>query len=183
MGFSPVQKNYAEAVRWFAKAAEADDAQAQVYLAECYYFELGVPKDVERARALLERAKQQGKKSSRLTFSDTPISIDYNTLKPNTAPSGVSYSFTITYNATETPQTRLFLKRYAGVYFFRNLQDRDSAAAAYSELRNKLYELDKEALNNDGTAEEQRDRFTRRMGECNTALGTFESKIRSASRR
>lgn len=44
-GDDDVDRNYAEAMKWFSRAAEQNDAEAQYYLGRMYYEGLGVPKD------------------------------------------------------------------------------------------------------------------------------------------
>lgn len=44
-GNEDVDRNYAEALKWFSRAAEQNDAEAQYYMGKMYYGGLGVPKD------------------------------------------------------------------------------------------------------------------------------------------
>ena len=44
-----VEQNWDEAVRWYRKAAEQDNAFSQEQLAKCYREGLGVPIDLEEA--------------------------------------------------------------------------------------------------------------------------------------
>lgn len=44
-GNEDVDRNYAEAMKWFSRAAEQNDAEAQYYLGRMYYEGMGVPHD------------------------------------------------------------------------------------------------------------------------------------------
>lgn len=188
-GMSPIEKNYAEAVRWFTLGAEADDADSQVYLAECLYFELGTTKDVNRARKLLDRAKQQGRKSYRITFDDSSYYVLGEGVKPAAevykAPpqEKTFYAFTIKPVAFSKPQTRFFLEEYAGSYYFGSLSERETAASAFDHLYRLLKELDLEALNEEGTLSDQRNRFVQKLEECKAAHAVFDATLISAKKR
>ena len=54
-----VVKNEAEAVKWFRKAAEQGNADAQTFLADCYLFGRGVAKDEAEALTWFRRAAKQ----------------------------------------------------------------------------------------------------------------------------
>ena len=53
-------KNYAEAVKWFRKAAEQGNADAQYNLGACYYNGQGVTKDYTEAVKWIRKAAEQG---------------------------------------------------------------------------------------------------------------------------
>lgn len=95
-GISPIQKNYHEAVKWYAMGADRDDPDCLVALGECYALGHGVSKDLDRAKGLLARASSQGKKSHRVTFNDKPVYYDPETggfsNSPSPSPSVVSSS-------------------------------------------------------------------------------------------
>ncbi|MBO7224189.1 MAG: sel1 repeat family protein, partial [Kiritimatiellae bacterium] len=55
-----VQQDYAEAVKWFRKAAEQGHAGAQYRLGICYGKGLGVPQDHEEAAKWVRKAAEQG---------------------------------------------------------------------------------------------------------------------------
>ena len=55
-----VSKDPAEAVRWYRKAAEQGDAQAQNDLGRCYATGTGVPQDAVEAVAWYRKAAEQG---------------------------------------------------------------------------------------------------------------------------
>ena len=52
--------NYAEAMRWWCKAAERGHASAQNNLGACYYFGKGVSKDLREAAKWYRREAEQG---------------------------------------------------------------------------------------------------------------------------
>ena len=54
------QENYAEAVKWYRKAAERGHAPAQCMFGFCYEMGLGVPKDVNQARGWYRKSVAQG---------------------------------------------------------------------------------------------------------------------------
>lgn len=54
-----VEKDEAEAVKWFRKAAEQGDASAQTFLADCYLFGRGVARDEAEALVWFRRAAKQ----------------------------------------------------------------------------------------------------------------------------
>ena len=53
-------KNYAEAVKWYRKAAEQGHAEAQNNLGECYYYGNGVEKNYKEAAKWYRKAAEQG---------------------------------------------------------------------------------------------------------------------------
>jgi hypothetical protein len=53
-------QNYAEAVKWYRKAAEQNHARAQVCLGLCYTCGVGVPEDDTEAAKWYRRAAEQG---------------------------------------------------------------------------------------------------------------------------
>ena len=55
-----VAKDEAEAVRWYRRAAEQDDANAQFNLGVCYYNGTGVAKDDAEAVHWYRKAAEQG---------------------------------------------------------------------------------------------------------------------------
>jgi len=55
-----VEKNYAEALKWNRKAAEAGLAGAQHMLGQMYWVGLGVPKDYDEAAKWYQKAAEQG---------------------------------------------------------------------------------------------------------------------------
>ncbi len=55
-----VEKDHAEAVKWFTKAAEQGHAQAQFSLGVCYYNGEGVEKDISQAVKLFTKSAEQG---------------------------------------------------------------------------------------------------------------------------
>ena len=54
------QSNYAEAVKWFRKAAEQGHADAQYHLGWCYRKGEGVPQDTAEAVKWWRKAARQG---------------------------------------------------------------------------------------------------------------------------
>jgi tetratricopeptide (TPR) repeat protein len=54
-----LEKNYAEAVKWFRKAAEQKSASSQYYLGLCYYNGEGVAKDYVQAVKWCRKAAEQ----------------------------------------------------------------------------------------------------------------------------
>ncbi len=55
-----VAKDYGEAVRWYTKAAEQGNGEAQKGLGDCYYYGLGVAKDYGEAVRWYAKAAEQG---------------------------------------------------------------------------------------------------------------------------
>jgi TPR repeat protein len=55
-----VPKDYAEAVKWYRKAAERGDAEAQRYLGSAYYTGSGVQKDDAEAMKWWRKSAEQG---------------------------------------------------------------------------------------------------------------------------
>ena len=55
-----VPENYAEAVKWYRKAADQGHAKAQFNLGFMYHFGVGVPENHVRAYVWLSMAKTQG---------------------------------------------------------------------------------------------------------------------------
>ena len=55
-----VKQDSAEAVKWFRKAVEQNDALGQYDLGLCYYNGQGVAVDKEKAKELWRKAKAQG---------------------------------------------------------------------------------------------------------------------------
>ena len=55
-----VEKNYSEAVKWYRKAAEQGDADAQFNLGACYFLGNGVEKNDSEAVKWWRRAAEQG---------------------------------------------------------------------------------------------------------------------------
>lgn len=53
-------QDYAEAVKWYRKAAEQGDARAQFYLSHCYAYGRGVSQDYSEAVKWLRKAAEQG---------------------------------------------------------------------------------------------------------------------------
>jgi hypothetical protein len=76
-----VEKNIQTAIGWYARAATAGLSLAQVRLAEFYEHGIGVERDLNRARALLDRAARNGYAPARAklaamgggTVSNAPI--------------------------------------------------------------------------------------------------------------
>ena len=55
-----VPQDYAEAAKWYRKAAEAGDAKAQLFLADMYRDGKGVPKDLRQAEKWYRQSAKQG---------------------------------------------------------------------------------------------------------------------------
>ena len=55
-----VRQSYDEAVKWYVKAAEMGDADAQCDLGNCYYYGEGLPENYERSVYWYEKAAEQG---------------------------------------------------------------------------------------------------------------------------
>jgi uncharacterized caspase-like protein len=55
-----VPQDYAEAAKWYRKAADQGDAEAQCILGASYYFGLGVPQDYAEAAKWYRKAAEQG---------------------------------------------------------------------------------------------------------------------------
>ena len=56
------QKNYTEAVKWYRKAAEQGNKEAQSFVGQCYVLGLGVKKDYKQAIYWFRKAAEQGDK-------------------------------------------------------------------------------------------------------------------------
>ena len=54
------QKNKAEAVKWYQKAAEQGDTDAQFALGKCYYYGNGTEVNYETAARWIQKAAEQG---------------------------------------------------------------------------------------------------------------------------
>ena len=54
------QQDYQEAVKWYRKAAEADNTDAQYYLGECYYTGKGIPQSYAEAIKWYRKSAEQG---------------------------------------------------------------------------------------------------------------------------
>jgi len=54
-------ENYAEALKWYRKAADKGDAVAQVLLGGMYYYGKGVPQDYEEALKWYLKSANQGR--------------------------------------------------------------------------------------------------------------------------
>ena len=59
-----------EAAKWFRKAAEQGDAEAQSKLGECYYFGIGVEKDETEALKWFRKAAEQGDDGAKLMVDE-----------------------------------------------------------------------------------------------------------------
>jgi hypothetical protein len=57
---SGVTRDYAEAFKWFRKAAEQGNAKAQYFLGRMYYYGEGIPKDYAEAAIFYRKAAEQG---------------------------------------------------------------------------------------------------------------------------
>ena len=55
-----VNEDYSEAVKWFLKAAEQGNINAQLALGSCYYYGLGIAKDYFEAEKWWRKAAEQG---------------------------------------------------------------------------------------------------------------------------
>ena len=58
MSFGSPAENYAEAARWYGKAAEQGDASAQCEFAVCLYNGDGCPRDLQRAADFAAKAAE-----------------------------------------------------------------------------------------------------------------------------
>jgi tetratricopeptide (TPR) repeat protein len=63
-----VEKNYAEAVKWFRKGAEQKSASSQYYLGLCYYNGEGVAKDYVQAVKWYRKAAEQNVASAQISL-------------------------------------------------------------------------------------------------------------------
>ena len=68
-----VTKDYAEAVRWWRKAAEQGDADAQYNLGWCYANGEGVTKDVAEAVRWYRKAAEQGLAKAKIKLNDMGV--------------------------------------------------------------------------------------------------------------
>ena len=59
-----MRQDYAEAVKWYRKAANQGDAAAQLNLGNCYYKGQGVRQDYAEAVKLYREAANQGRKEA-----------------------------------------------------------------------------------------------------------------------
>jgi hypothetical protein len=78
-----VDKDYEEAMRWYAMAAKQGSAEGQFGLGVCHYFGMGVPKDDEEAIRWYTKAAEQGHAQSQsalgmLYYDGYNIPQDYN---------------------------------------------------------------------------------------------------------
>ena len=55
-----VAQDYGEAVKWFRKAAEQGNVDAQFNLGLCYEYSKGVAKDIDEAAKWYRKAAEQG---------------------------------------------------------------------------------------------------------------------------
>ena len=65
-----VEQNYAEAVRWYRKAAEQGYADAQHNLGNCYYYGTGIEQNYSEAVRWLRKAAEQGDKDAIKILND-----------------------------------------------------------------------------------------------------------------
>lgn len=65
-----VPKDYAEALKWYRKAAEQGDALAQTQLGLMYIKGMGAPKDEAQAMAWLRKAAEQGYASAQAVMGE-----------------------------------------------------------------------------------------------------------------
>ena len=63
-GKNGVSKDYAEAVKWYRKAAEQGLARAQTWLGSCYYYGNGISQDYAEAVKWFRKAAEQGDASA-----------------------------------------------------------------------------------------------------------------------
>ena len=68
-----VKKNYAEAAKWYRKAAEQNHVRAQLSLAGCYYYGMGVPKNYAEAAKWFRKAAEQN-----LPLAQLMLGVCYN---------------------------------------------------------------------------------------------------------
>ena len=73
-----MSQDYDEAVKWFRKSVEQDDAHGQFHLGECYEKGTGVPQDMEEALKWYRKAAEQENKEAiealqRLEEADNPF--------------------------------------------------------------------------------------------------------------
>jgi TPR repeat protein len=59
-GGRSIPQNWATAVKWWRKAAEAEELIAQWYMGQCYYYGRGVDRDVAQAMLWFRKAAAQG---------------------------------------------------------------------------------------------------------------------------
>ena len=59
-GDRSVPQNWATAVKWWRKAAEAEELIAQWYMGQCYYYGRGVDRDVAQATVWFRKSAAQG---------------------------------------------------------------------------------------------------------------------------
>ena len=64
------QENYAEAVKWFRKAAERGHADAQIRLGECYYYGWGTSLDRIEAAKWFRKAAERGHADAQYKLGD-----------------------------------------------------------------------------------------------------------------
>jgi len=60
-----LKKDHEKAVKWYRKAAEQGESDAQYSLGNCYYNGEGVKKDMEKAKKWHLKAARQGHKESK----------------------------------------------------------------------------------------------------------------------
>lgn len=62
------EQNLTEAAKWFRRAAEEDDAEAEDYLGEMYYYGRGVRKDFRESAKWYRKAAEQGNADAAATL-------------------------------------------------------------------------------------------------------------------
>ena len=63
-----VEKDQAEAIKWYTKAAERGYDKAQYSLGYCYYYGDGVERDLETAKKWYDKALAQNSNGVKITF-------------------------------------------------------------------------------------------------------------------
>ena len=69
---------YSEAVKYFDKAAEQGQKEAQYQLGNCYYYGIGINKDINRAKEWYRKASEQGHIEAQSKLSEIKITGSNN---------------------------------------------------------------------------------------------------------
>ena len=85
------QDNYAEAVKWYRKAAEQGHAEAQYALGYSYQYGHGVAQDDEEAATWYRKAAEQGHEAARQELQDLDLSAKEK-ISEETSPSAPAFS-------------------------------------------------------------------------------------------